>query len=76
MNIVIPMAGLGSRFQNAGVTTPKPLIVVNGKTLIEHSVDSIGIDGKYIFYSPLVSLNSAMFSFTNVAMSVFILSAG
>ncbi len=49
MNIVIPMAGLGSRFQNAGVTTPKPLIVVDGKTLIEHSVDSLGIDGKYIF---------------------------
>jgi NDP-sugar pyrophosphorylase family protein len=49
MNIVIPMAGLGSRFQNAGVLTPKPLIVVNGKTLIEHSVDSLGIDGRYIF---------------------------
>lgn len=49
MNIVIPMAGLGSRFQNAGVTTPKPLIVVNGKTLIQHSVDSLGIDGRYIF---------------------------
>jgi NDP-sugar pyrophosphorylase family protein len=49
MNIVIPMAGLGSRFQNAGVSIPKPLIVVNGKTLIEHSVDSLGIDGNYIF---------------------------
>jgi len=49
MNIVIPMAGLGSRFQNAGIKTPKPLIVVNGKTLIEHSVDSLGLDGNYIF---------------------------
>jgi NDP-sugar pyrophosphorylase family protein len=49
MNIVIPMAGLGSRFQNVGIDTPKPLIVVNGKTLIEHSVDSLGLDGNYIF---------------------------
>lgn len=49
MNIVIPMAGLGSRFFKNGIKTPKPLIEVNGKTLIEHSVDSLGIEGKYIF---------------------------
>ena len=49
MNIVIPMAGLGSRFQNAGVKTPKPLIKVNGKSLIEHSVESLDIEGTYIF---------------------------
>lgn len=43
------MAGLGSRFKNEGFDIPKPLIIANGKTLIEHSVDSLGIDGKYIF---------------------------
>jgi NDP-sugar pyrophosphorylase family protein len=43
------MAGLGSRFFKNGIKTPKPLIDVNGKTLIEHSVESLGIDGKYIF---------------------------
>lgn len=43
------MAGLGSRFQNAGVSTPKPLIKVNGKSLIEHSVESLNIEGQYIF---------------------------
>lgn len=48
-NIVIPMAGLGSRFKNIGIDTPKPLIKVNGKTLIEHSVETLGIDGKFIF---------------------------
>lgn len=48
-NIVIPMAGLGSRFKSSGIDTPKPLIVVNGKTLIEHSVESLGIKGNYIF---------------------------
>jgi NDP-sugar pyrophosphorylase family protein len=49
MKIVIPMAGLGSRFKNINIQTPKPLIDVNGKTLIEHSITSLGISGQYIF---------------------------
>jgi NDP-sugar pyrophosphorylase family protein len=49
MNIIIPMAGLGSRFSKNGIKTPKPLIEVDGKTLIEHSVESLGIPGRYIF---------------------------
>jgi dTDP-glucose pyrophosphorylase len=49
INILIPMAGLGSRFAKEGILTPKPLIKVNGKTLIEHSVESLGIEGRYIF---------------------------
>lgn len=49
MNILIPMAGLGTRFKNEGFELPKPIIEVNGKTLIEHSVTSLGIKGKYIF---------------------------
>ena len=49
INIIIPMAGLGSRFSKNGIKTPKPLIRVDGKTLIEHSVESLGIDGRYIF---------------------------
>jgi dTDP-glucose pyrophosphorylase len=49
MNIVIPMAGLGTRFANEGFELPKPLIETHGKTLIEHSVSSLGISGKYIF---------------------------
>lgn len=49
MKIIIPMAGLGSRFKNVGIDRPKPLIHVDGITLIEHSVNSLGIDGDYIF---------------------------
>lgn len=49
MNIVIPMAGTGSRFQKSGIKTPKPLIEVLGKTLIEHSIDSFNVPGKFIF---------------------------
>ena len=44
MNIVIPMAGAGSRFKRAGYTTPKPLLQAHGKTLLEWSVDSLPID--------------------------------
>ena len=34
LNIVIPMAGLGSRFANAGYTDPKPLIPMRGVPMI------------------------------------------
>jgi NDP-sugar pyrophosphorylase family protein len=35
LNIVIPMAGYGSRFSQAGYTLPKPLIDTKGKPMIE-----------------------------------------
>ena len=40
LNIVIPIAGAGSRFVDAGFDVPKPLIKVHDKTLIEWSVKS------------------------------------
>lgn len=36
INIVIPMAGRGSRFAKAGYIKPKPLIDVHGKPMIEY----------------------------------------
>ena len=48
INIVIPMLGLGQRFKD-NTDVPKPLIEVDGKTLIEHSIESLNIKGKYIF---------------------------
>jgi HAD superfamily hydrolase (TIGR01509 family) len=49
MNVLIPMAGAGSRFSQAGYTFPKPLIDVNGKPMIQCVVDNIGIEANYIF---------------------------
>lgn len=49
MNIVIPMAGAGSRFANAGFDTPKPLIEVMGKAMVEHAIRSFDVDGRFIF---------------------------
>lgn len=48
-NVLIPMAGLGSRFAEKGYGTPKPLIKIFGKPMIQHVVDSLDIDGNYIF---------------------------
>ncbi len=41
LNIVIPMAGRGSRFANAGYKMPKPLIDVKGKYMIEVVTDNL-----------------------------------
>jgi len=49
MNVIIPMAGAGSRFEKAGYTFPKPLIDVRGKPMIQWVVDNLNVDAKYIF---------------------------
>jgi HAD superfamily hydrolase (TIGR01509 family) len=49
MNVLIPMAGAGSRFTNAGYTFPKPLIEVNGKPMIQVVVENLNIDANYTF---------------------------
>lgn len=49
LNILIPMAGAGSRFEKAGYTFPKPLIEVNGKPMIQLVLENLNIDAHYIF---------------------------
>jgi len=49
LNILIPMAGAGSRFENAGYTFPKPLIDVNGKPMIQVVVENLNMEGNFIF---------------------------
>lgn len=41
LNIVIPMAGRGSRFAKEGYAMPKPLIDVHGKPMIEVVTNNI-----------------------------------
>lgn len=49
INVVIPMAGQGSRFAKAGYTKPKPFIDVAGRTMIETVMDNLALDGaRYI----------------------------
>jgi len=49
LNILIPMAGAGSRFTTAGYTFPKPLIEVNGKPMIQLVTENIGFEATYIY---------------------------
>jgi HAD superfamily hydrolase (TIGR01509 family) len=49
MNVVIPMAGEGSRFQKAGFNLPKPLIDVNGKPMIVRVIENLNICANFIF---------------------------
>lgn len=41
MKIVIPMAGIGKRMRPHTLTTPKPLIRLAGKSIVEHLVEEI-----------------------------------
>lgn len=60
LTVVIPMAGLGSRFANVGYTFPKPLIEVRtkrmaeegkaGKPMIQVVVENLAIEGATFVY--------------------------
>jgi beta-phosphoglucomutase-like phosphatase (HAD superfamily)/NDP-sugar pyrophosphorylase family protein len=50
INVLIPMAGEGSRFSFKGFKKPKPLIDIDGKSMINLVHDNIGLeDAHYIF---------------------------
>ena len=49
MNIVIPMAGRGTRFAEKGYKDPKPFINVDGMPMIEAVVKNLDVVGTYTF---------------------------
>lgn len=49
LNVLIPMAGAGSRFEKAGYTFPKPLIEIDGKPMIQFVVDNLALESNYTF---------------------------
>ena len=49
LNVLIPMAGAGSRFEQAGYTFPKPLIDVRNKPMIQVVVENLNIDANFIY---------------------------
>jgi HAD superfamily hydrolase (TIGR01509 family) len=49
LNILIPMAGSGKRFKDAGYTFPKPLIEINGKPMIQYVIENLNIKANWIF---------------------------
>jgi dTDP-glucose pyrophosphorylase len=49
INVLIPMAGSGSRFAEVGYTLPKPMIDVQGKPMIQVAVETLDIDATYTY---------------------------
>jgi dTDP-glucose pyrophosphorylase len=51
LDIVVPMAGRGSRFADAGYSLPKPLIDVGGRAMIEIVIDNLrpSRDHRFVF---------------------------
>ena len=49
LNVLIPMAGAGSRFAQAGYTFPKPLIEIKKKPMIQIVIENLNLDANYIF---------------------------
>ena len=49
MKVLIPMAGRGKRFEDAGYSFPKPLIDINGKPMIQIIVENLNFSGEHIF---------------------------
>jgi dTDP-glucose pyrophosphorylase len=45
VNVVIPAAGEGSRFEKAGWKKPKPFIDVAGRPMLDHVIDNVVPDG-------------------------------
>ena len=49
LNVLIPMAGAGSRFEAAGYTFPKPLIEVRKKPMIQVVIENLNIKANFIY---------------------------
>jgi len=49
MNIVVLMAGAGSRMKTLENKTPKPLVPINGTPMINHVIKNLNLEGNYIY---------------------------
>lgn len=58
MQIIIPMAGSGKRFIDAGYKQIKPLIPIDGKPMIEYVVSMFPKDSKFLFICNKVHLQN------------------
>lgn len=57
VNILIPLAGKGQRFKNVGFKNPKPLIKINGRSMLEWAMDSFNFLNKVKNFSLIFIVN-------------------
>ena len=68
IQLLIPMAGLGSRFRNAGYPVLKPFLPIGSKTMIETVIDNLNSDLiTKIFLVVRAKSNSDLYLFNNLA---------
>ena len=70
INIVIPMAGRGSRFRDAGYKMPKPLIDIYGHRMIDYVVRNIRPDGEHRFYFLCLKEHLALYGLEQHLMDI------
>jgi len=66
MQIIIPMSGFGERFRRAGYSVPKPLIEVEGKTIIQHVVEMFPEQDDFTFICNKKHLNEKKFQMRKI----------
>jgi NDP-sugar pyrophosphorylase family protein len=69
MQIIIPMSGFGERFRSAGYIVPKPLIEVEGKTIIQHVVEMFSNEDDFIFICNEDHLNEPLYRMRSILKS-------
>ena len=70
MQIIIPMSGFGERFRSAGYTVPKPLIEVEGKTIVQHVVEMFSDEDDFIFICNKDHLNEPLYRMEDILRSI------
>lgn len=70
LNIVVPMAGRGSRFAKEGYKLPKPLIDVNGKHMIEVVINNLKPTQPHRFIFVCQQQHITEFSLDNVFSNI------
>lgn len=69
INIVVPMAGRGSRFQKEGYELPKPLIPVHGVPMVKLVIDNLRPKQEHHFVFLCLREHEAQHSISNVLRS-------
>ena len=70
MKIIIPMSGFGERFRRAGYTVPKPLILIDGKPIIEHVVEMFPGETDFIFICNRDHLNEPSYGMRETVLKI------
>jgi NDP-sugar pyrophosphorylase family protein len=70
MQIIIPMSGFGERFRKAGYQIPKPLILVEGKPIIQHVVEMFSSNDDFIFICSEEHLDNPSFEMKKILKSI------